>query len=178
MAFSYSCLRSKHAPRTGARPAASCWFSRLQPCRRVLCLPFSPACGSWPEPPGSPVGCVGSLEPGKLASCPGGCEGRGDRQIPTDSGQHALASAPRLTWTPTPFPGRTPRRRTIRHECSRGSLSCLNAAFRPAHGPRKLLTTDQPSHQGAREAFPTLLHLATLVSSKQQREGLSRSVHG
>lgn len=113
--------------------------------RHALCLLFSPACGSWPEPPGSPVGCVGSLEPGKLASCPGGCEGRGGRQIPTDSGQRALASAPHLTWTPTPFPGRTPRRRRIRHECCHGALSCLNAAFHPVHRPQKLLMTDQPS---------------------------------
>lgn len=130
--FSYSCLWSNHVLNWHQ---ADCWFTRLQSCRQVLCLLFSLACGSWPEPPGSPVGCAGSLEPGKLASCPGGCVGRGDRQILTDSDQHALASAPRLTWTPTLFPGRTPRGRGIRHECSHSSLSSLNAAFHPACRP-------------------------------------------
>lgn len=177
MGFPYSCLWSNHISGTSTKQATSCWFSRLQSCRHVLCLLFSPACGSWPEPPGSLVGCVGSLEPGKLASCPGGCEERGDRRIPTDSGQHALASAPHLTWTPTPFPSRTPRRRRIRHECSHGSLSCLNAAFHPVHRCPRLLTTDQPSRSRARKTSPTLLHLVVPVSSRQQCEGLSRSVH-
>lgn len=74
----------------------------------VLHLPSSLACGSWPAPPGSPGECAGFQGPGKWAFCPGGCEGRGDRQSPTGSGQHALASARRLTLTPTPFPGRRP----------------------------------------------------------------------
>lgn len=145
LGFSYSCLWSNLISRTGTRQIAFCWLSQMQSCRRVLCLLFFLACGSWPEPPGSPVGCVGSLEPGKLASCPGGCEGRGDRQILTGSGQHAPASARRSTWTPTLSPGKTPGEGGEELGVDTlPALSALNGAFHLAHGPRELLRTSQP----------------------------------
>jgi len=137
---------------------AASWFHRVQPYRHALCLLFSPACGSWPEPPGSPAGCAGSLEPGRLASCPDGCEGRGDRQIPTGSGQRALAAARRSIWTPTLFPGRTPGRR-IRRECSCSCLHSINRAFHLVCRPCKLLTTDPAKRQEKPYHPPASLHI-------------------
>lgn len=71
-------------------------------------LPFSLACGSWLEPPGSPVECGGFQAPGKWASSPGGYEERGGRQSLAGSGRRALSSGSHWILTPTQSPGMRP----------------------------------------------------------------------